>query len=318
MKNKHWARQPERASKWGIAFLIGVMKLTGPGFVKILVAPVALYYYLTSPGTRKVCKQYLDRVVQEGRAKGIPVNLPGGSGNWLTYLQILSFSRSMVDRIYSWSAGADTVKFKIEGEALLDQVLSDQRQGALFLVSHLGNFDLAIARSGITPDKRFNIVLGTSGSSTYNRFRDKIFDSGQIRFIEPEAIDPVETISLVQKVSAGEVVVIAADRTISTATKNSTTVDFLGSQTKFPAGPYIMAHLLEVPVYCLFAIRTSDGLLIRFELFDQRVTLPRNDRQLAISRYAQRFAARLEQQCFDYPLQWYNFYDFWAYEDTAV
>ena len=315
----HWTEQRERASNWGIAFLIGVMKLTGPRFVKLLIAPVAVYYFLSSPNVRRVSNDYLTRLLLESKIKGIPVDLPGGCLSWLTFRHILSFSRSMVDRVHAWSAGGGAIRYQIEGKELVDDVLYSKvpHHGAIILVSHLGNFDLAIARNDTIPQRKFNIVLDTSHTKTYNQFRDKIFESGHIQFIDPEEITPLKTISLVEQAANGEVIFIAADRTANANDKNSVLVDFLGSQAAFPSGPYIMANLLEVPVYCLFSLKQHNNCLIRFEMFEQKVVIPRKHRQLAIRQYAQNFASRLERECFNFPFQWYNFYDFWAVDPGA-
>ncbi len=318
MNVKHHDYQQERASKWGISFLINVMKLTGPGFVKLLVVPVAFYYFLFSPNARKFSGEYLLRMRGDVKLKGVSIDLLEKSLLWLTFRHILSFSHSIVDRVHAWSTGSGTTHYQVEGQELLDDVLNNKHRGALFLISHLGNFDLAIARSEIAPDSRFNIILDTAQARKYNKFRDKIFQSKQVRFIIPEALTPLKIISLTRQVINGEVIVIAADRAINPNNKNSVQVDFLGGQATFPSGPYIMAHLLEVPVYCLFAVKKRDCCLIRFEVFEPKVIIPRKQRQLAIKQYAQKFATRLEQECLASPLQWYNFYDFWACPEPQV
>ncbi len=301
----------QRARKIGMAFLLRVMKFTGPKFIKILLVPVALYYFLSSPSARRFSMGYWRRL-RRFAAASMSANAPRGPLGWLAFRHILAFSRSMVDRMYAWSAGTGDVHYQVEGLEALHRVLLDKRCGAVFLVSHLGNFDLSIARSEKTPDKRFTIVLDSSGSRTYNQFRDKIFESAQIRFLAPHALTPIEVTLLTERVADGEVVIIAADRITHATPKNSASVNFLGEQALFPAGPYILAHLLKVPVYSLFALQKGNTCIIKFDRFAQQVALPRQERQAAIKRYAQQFATRLERECLQYPFQWYNFFDFWA------
>lgn len=251
--------------------------------------------------------------------QGVTVNLPTGKpGRWLTFRHILTFAQSMVDRVHVWSAGHAAFRYRIEGLALIDRALSNTQHGALFLVSHLGNFDLAMALSESNPKKCFNVVLDTQYTSLYNRFRTKIFHSKQVRFIAPQAITPIVAMDLAARVANGEIVIIAADRIIDANHKNSVIVDFLSAPAVLPSGPYIMAHLLEVPVYYIFAAQQGNGYLIRIELFAQRVFIPRQQRQTTIAQYAQKFATRLERECYDFPLQWYNFYDFWAIPEARL
>lgn len=311
------AEQSERGSNWGIAFLINVLKWIGPRFVKLLVVPVALYYFLSSPNLRKVSADYLTRLKLK-REAGVMVNLPGGSLPWLTFRHILSFSKSMVDRVYVWLAGGKAIRYQIEGQELVDSVLRNKFHGALFLVSHLGNFDLAIALSEVALGNQFNIVMDTGRTRIYNQFRDKFFKSEQVRFLEPKDLTPTEVMRLVQRVANGEIVIMAADRVIHANDKNSVRVNFLGSQAAFPSTPYIMANLLEVPVYCLFSLQKHNRCLICFELFAQKIIVPRVRRQRAIHSYAQKFATRLERECVKFPLQWYNFYNFWATPESPT
>ncbi len=313
----HWSSQSERASNWGIAFLISLMKFTGPGFIKLVVIPVSLYYFLTSPDTRKVSREYIKRLEKMREDNGKSVNLPGGFLSWTVFRHMLNFSQSMVDRIYSWNSKEKAVKYEVEGREIMDSVLNVDSQGAIIFVSHLGNFDLAIARTNLTPNKRFNIIMDTSHTRTYNNYRDKIFDSSQVRFIEPSEITPLVTMDLVNRTANGEVVFIAADRTVSSDSKNTVLAEFLGDLAAFPIGPYIMAHLLEVPAYIMFSVQRSNLCLIRFEAFEDRISISRQDRDQAIRRYAQKFACRLELACFEFPLQWYNFYDFWVLPEAT-
>lgn len=311
MKINHWTEQKERASKKGIAFLIFVMNIAGPGFVKILVIPVALYYFLSSGPVRKASRDYLERLQQTQRAKNTRSALPKGCITWLQFRHVLSFCQSMVERVHSWNSLSATPECVTDAQELLDTVLNSGREGALIFVSHLGNFDLAIACTKTSSNKLFNIVMNTGHTCIYNHYREKMFDADKIRFIEPASITPMTMMKLVNRVSTGEIVIIAADRTVSADNKNDIFVNFLGGRAAFPPGPYILACLLGVPTYILFALKQQNGFRVHFEVFDKKIMLPRNERSLAIHSYAQRFASRLELQCIRYPLQWYNFYDFW-------
>ena len=308
---KHWTQRKEIKNKTGINVLLGVMRVFGPRVVKIVVIPVALYYFLVSKETRQVSRGYSRRI--ETRTAGAQ-----SASAFQVYRHILSFSQSMVDRMYAWRCGLQESSFLSHDFELLNHALSAQSGGAIILVSHLGNFDLAISRSHMTPDKTFNVVMNTKHSQTYNQFREKIFKDEQIRFIDPDDITPLAMVDLSDRIGRGEILVIAADRASSVNNKSTVAVDFLGEDAHFPIGPYVLAHLLDVPVYTLYAIVTRGKVLIDFKLFAQSIKLSRVDRGKALSFYAQNYANNLQQHCLKYPLQWYNFFDFWAkYEDLS-
>jgi predicted LPLAT superfamily acyltransferase len=97
-----------------------------------------------------------------------------------------------------------------------------------------------------------------------------------------------------------------------TAEERVSRVPFLGHDAPFPQGPYVLAHLLECPVYLMFCLRHRRSYSLYFEKFADRIILPRRDKSLAIAQWAASYARRLESFCLIDPLQWYNFFDFWS------
>jgi predicted LPLAT superfamily acyltransferase len=88
-------------------------------------------------------------------------------------------------------------------------------------------------------------------------------------------------------------------------------VEFLGEPAPFAHGPFILASLLECPVYLFFCLREGNGYRIYCEPFAERIVLPRGERVPRLREYLQQYARRLEAYCMKAPYQWFNFYDFW-------
>jgi predicted LPLAT superfamily acyltransferase len=88
-------------------------------------------------------------------------------------------------------------------------------------------------------------------------------------------------------------------------------VPFLGYDAPFPQGPYLLAHLLECPVYLMFCLHRKGGYSLYFEKFADRIKLPSRGKSEAIAQWVAGYARRLESFCLTDPLQWYNFFDFW-------
>jgi predicted LPLAT superfamily acyltransferase len=107
-------------------------------------------------------------------------------------------------------------------------------------------------------------------------------------------------------------VVIAGDRTPVGGHGRVSRVPFFGRPAPLPQGPWVLAALLGCPVRLLFCLRTTAGWEVAIEDFAERVVLPRGDRQAMVEGYATRYAGRLEAWARRDPLQWYNFFDFWA------
>jgi predicted LPLAT superfamily acyltransferase len=125
-------------------------------------------------------------------------------------------------------------------------------------------------------------------------------------------IGPATIIDLQQRVDRGEWVVIAGDRTPVTGENHVSFVPFLRREAAFSHGPWILGSLLQCPVHLLFCVRTGDGWRLSLEPFADRIRLDRKNRRDALRGHAAAYAARLETYARAFPLQWYNFFDFWA------
>ena len=69
----------------------------------------------------------------------------------------------------------------------------------------------------------------------------------------------VDTVlELQSRLAEGELIVIAGDRTASTTRDKTERVSFLGAEAKFPQGAFILASLMESPVYFMFGVRERD------------------------------------------------------------
>jgi predicted LPLAT superfamily acyltransferase len=123
---------------------------------------------------------------------------------------------------------------------------------------------------------------------------------------------------LKDKIDQGELIVIVGDRTPPAENGRVVYADFLGQRAPFAQGPFILAHLLDCPVYLFFCLKEDNGYTIHLEAFADKITLPRRGREAAITEQAQRYAQRLETYCQSAPLQWFNFYDFWRAEASAA
>jgi len=165
------------------------------------------------------------------------------------------------------------------------------------------------------PGIHINVLLFTRNAESINRTLQRVNPGAAMEIIQIGDVGPDTAIRLHEKVQRGEWIVIAADRTSPTAMHRVTRVNFLGSPALFPQGPFILAALLECPVYLLFALQqleTPDRHYdLYLELFTEQLLLPRRQRDALLVHTIGRYAARLEHYCRLAPLQWFNFFNFW-------
>jgi predicted LPLAT superfamily acyltransferase len=145
----------------------------------------------------------------------------------------------------------------------------------------------------------------------------KLNPDSALRVISANDIGPDTIITLQDRLAAGELVVIAGDRTSANSRDKYFLFPFLNRDAPFAYGPFFLASLLDVPTYFVFGIRRGDlSLGSQYDMHVLRSAVSfncsRRERTGRVEELARSFAEKLEYYCKRYPYQWYNFYDFWA------
>lgn len=315
-RSEHWARIGERGSLAGLRFL-GALDRLLPRWVSTLVLyPVTAYFFVTHPRARRASRRFL-------AAAGQPATL-GQS-----FRHFMSFSLNILDKVAAWH-DPERVEAGVElPEAarclFLDSVA--QGRGLLLLSSHLGNLELARAMATLIPGIKVNALVYAQNSQKLNAMLREQNEKYALRLIFVQEIGADTAVMLREKIAAGEVVVIVGDRvpvqaesgSAERASGSTVRAPFLGRPAPFAVGPYVLAHVLECPVLLFFCLRErlagGWGYRLYLEPFADRIRLPRQGRAEAAAGWAARYAGRLADYATRFPLQWYNFYDFWGDED---
>ena len=299
----HWASVTERGAYWGLSILALFYRVAGRYGCMVAVFPIALYFNLTNPEQRRASREFLRRAY---RAKGIDYN-PG----WLaTFKHSLGFARKTVDTFAAWLGGIDPATIVAADKRAPDS-LAESGQGILLIVSHVGNIEISRALLDDAQRARIKILVHTVHAENFARVLRRFRPDAMAETIQVTEMNPGTMFVLKEAIERGDWVAIAGDRTPVRGDDRISHAPFLGRDAPFPQGPYILAHLLECPVYLMFCVRQNGVYRLYFEMFAERIKLPRRDRQAAIGEWATRYARRLETFCLIDPFQWYNFYDFW-------
>ena len=231
-------------------------------------------------------------------------------GPLASFRHLWQFSLSLLDKLAAWMGHVGQADVDLHGRRFID-ALEAKGQGALLLVSHLGNFEITRALSHRYHGMRLTVLLHTKHAANFNRFLQRYDQDSLIELLQVSEITPVTAMRLHRKAAAGELIAIAADRIPLGGAGQTATVSFLGAEAQLPVGPYLLGALLEAPLFCLFCIKEGGRHQIHFEPFAERVLAPRGRRQEVFAQLAQQYARRLERFCVKAPLQWFNFYRFW-------
>lgn len=304
---QHWSQQQERGAAWGLRLSLWCYRRLGAGALHALLYFIIGWFFLFAGSARRASREYLDRALQR------PATLAD------SYRHFLAFGHAIVDKLAAWNGQIrhGDVHFH-QRELLLAQKASGK--GCVILTSHLGNTDVCRALSTYVEGLQLNVLLFTQNARQINKVLQDVNPGSGMEIIEIGNIGPDTAMRLHEKVQRGEFVVIAADRTSPTTMHRVSSASFLGSPALFPQGPFILASLLECPVYLLFALYNGRHYELFVEPFAAQLQFPRRQRNALLGETIQRYAARLEHYCRLAPLQWFNFFDFWqgAREHTAI
>jgi len=298
----HWAGLGERGALWGLRIVAAAYRLLGRRVCAWAIAPVVLYFYLSGPEQRRASRHYLDR------ALGRPSRFGDG------WRHFNDFAGRALDAFAAWSGAIPPTAMEVATPETLAAASAAQR-GALLVVSHHGNADLSLALMDPTLRARLSVLVHTRHAENYNRLLARHRGGLAARTLQVAEIGPETAILLRERIEQGDWVAMAGDRVPVLSRGRVCRVPFLGAPADFSQGPWLLAALLDCPVYLLFCRRLTDGRWsLRLEPFAERISLPRGRRQEALTEQAGRYAARLEVECRAAPTQWYNFFNFWAEE----
>jgi predicted LPLAT superfamily acyltransferase len=303
---EHWANHAERGGVLGMRTLLAIYKLFGRGAFTLLLYPVVAYFWLTGGKARRASREYLGAVRRRARELG---QLEPRARS---FEHILEFGHAVLDKSAIWAGKLPPSSVEFADPEL---VATLQSQGCLFIGSHLGNLEVLRA-FGDSRNFKVNALVSTRHSPKFNRVLETVNRQALAGMIEIDSLGPESVMKLQDRIAACEHIAIVGDRVSVRHIERSIYAPFLGKLAPFPEGPFILASLLECPVYLLFCLKMGGKYRVFVEPFADRLVLPRAERRAALEHVIRRYAERLEEYCLFAPTQWFNFFDFWEQADA--
>ena len=303
-RGQHWAQINEFSFVAGMRLLFWLCRIVGRWPVRLVLYPVLLWYFLSKPAARAASSDYLRRVAEHSAELNVDV------GKLTVFRHFAAFAESILDKMLLWSGLFDTDSVKHQGQTLIAAEIVKKR-GGLLICCHLGNLDLCRVLSKQMAGFKMTVLLHTKHAQRFNRLLAQLNPDSQLNITQVTELSAATAVLLSEKIAQGEFVAIAGDRIPVTPKPRIAMADFLGAPAPFPVGPYILASLLQCPVYLIFTLRRGPTSEIHFELFRESIRLPRAERDRVLADLVADYAIRLQHYCRRAPLQWFNFYQFW-------
>ena len=292
-----WDQQRERSNPIMLRLILWIARRLGRHIARALLFPIVAYFLLTGGGSKKSSRDFLRRVLDhEPRFADFARHFH-------------AFASVMLDRMLILSGNKMKLDFRMTQPP---EVATAMRSGTgcLLLLAHFGSFEVLRARAANESDLRLRILMDMALNpmfSTLIRQLDPVFAKS---VIDASQRGPALALALKEALAEGALVGTMADRVRDD--ERAVSVEFLGDTARLPAGPWILANVLHVPVILAFSIyRGGNRYDVQFEMMADKVDLPRSTREQALQEYAQRYADRLAHHARLAPYNWFNFYDYW-------
>ncbi len=284
----------------GYLFFVFLFKWVGRWPANVVLVFVAAWFVLFAKASRRASMQFLDRAIK-------PVS---GLAAWArTWRHMFAFANTLVDRI---ELGVDGPKrfTRVAEEGLGEMVYSTVKEkGAILLTAHLGSWELASGMLSQRLKAPFDIVaydgeephVRAAIERSSEKFKPNVLLVGK---------GELAALDILRALRAGHMVALQGDRTVDERTVE---VDFLGHRAHFPVGPFVIAALSAAPMVPAFNIRIA-AYKYEFFAFPPRTYVfdRTKDKNAQLVEWVQDYVRKLEQIIAKHPLQWFNFYDFWA------
>ncbi|MCJ8170371.1 LpxL/LpxP family acyltransferase [Atopomonas sediminilitoris] len=301
-----WAQEKERGALILMRLLAWCAKHLGRAVISPVLHLIVLYFFIFGRQARQSSRQYQARLATFAQRPDWAPTLR------TQFRHFMQFADALLDKLDAWQGKLTRAQLSFNDPELIPR-LHASGQGVLLIGSHLGNLEVCRAMAELTDRVPLNVLVHTKHAAQFNQL---LSDSGarHLNLIQVTEVGPDTMMMLSERLARGEWVVIVGDR-IPVHGGRTVNVDFLKHPAPFPQGPYLLAGLLQCPVYLLFCLKQPRGFAVHLEAFSERIQWKRSTREAVIAEHAQRYAQRLEHYCLQAPLQWFNFYPFWSSHD---
>ncbi len=222
--------------------------------------------------------------------------------SWSVYANHCMFARIVIDK-FAMYAGR---KFDVEVEGFGDfNRLAEREEGFLMMSSHIGNYEIA-GYSLVSDRKSINAVVYASEKQSVMENRSSMFSRTNVRMISLRQ-DMSHLFEINSALSNGDIVSFPTDRFMGDA--RYVEREFLGRTARFPQGPFSVAAMRGIDVLAVNVMKESAR---RYRIFVTPLEYDRDaSRSEQIRQLSGAYVGELEKRVKAYPLQWFNFYDFW-------
>lgn len=275
----------------GYKIFVFLIQKAGVKAAYVLLYFVASYYFLFLKKSNKAISYYFKERLGYSWFKS----------KKMVFKSYYTFGQTIIDKI-SISAGMrNKFTYEFDGIETLKNLLAEKKGGVL-ISAHIGNFEIAEHFLGdIDIDFQINLVTTDLEHSAIKNYLESVTQKPTVKFIIIRE-DLSHIFEINAALSKNELVCFTGDRYFE-GTK-SLSEKILGEEANFPAGPFLIASRLKVPVVFVYVMKEPN---LHYHLYAREAIVKHRDEKGLLKAYIESVESMLAK----YPLQWFNYFDFW-------
>ena len=219
----------------------------------------------------------------------------------MVFKSYYTFGQTIIDKVSISSGMKNKFTFEFDGVAILKRLL-DEKKGGILISAHIGNFEIAEHFFGeIDLDFQINLVTTDLEHSAIKNYLERLRQKSPIKFIIIKD-DLSHIFEINGALTKNELVCFTGDRYFEGV--KSLSENLLGKEANFPAGPFLIASRLKVPVVFVYVMKEAN---LHYHLYTRESAVKHRDEKALLKAYTE----SVESMVRKYPLQWFNYFDFW-------
>ncbi len=290
-----WEGQ-SRGNVLGYRIFVFCLKHFGMGAAYFLLRFVALYFVFFSPKGTKAVHRFYRRLGHSSLKAYFKV-----------YQNYYVFGQTILDKVAIASGLRNRFTYEFDGIQHLRDLLA-QQQGGVLISAHIGNFEIADHFFQEIDEKaQINLVTTDRERRDIKEYLETVTSQSELKFIIIKD-DGSHIFDIHAALKNNEIVCFTGDRYF----EGIKTIEgsFLGKNARFPAGPFLLATRLKVPVIFVYVMKETNK---HYHLYARTTTVKHRDAQDLLRRYIDNMEGMIKK----YPLQWFNYFDFWNEEKAT-
>jgi predicted LPLAT superfamily acyltransferase len=294
-KNSNWKTQSERGNMFVLRLITWIALHLGRRIARLVLVPVVVYFFISSPIARQASAKFLSRI-------------PNQANGWKAVFQHLYvFATVTLDRVYFLNGRLDLFQIQIKDDNNTALGTAASGTGLFLMGAHFGSFESVRSIARDYPSLKMVLLMYEENARNIKQLLSAINPKVQQDIIslgQPRAMLQVK-----EQINEGALIGVLADRSLDAI--GNTRVNFLGSETNFPNGPFRLAAMLGHPVYFMSGVfEGSNRYSVHLEPIAD-FSMPVENKEEAVNQAILRYVELLEKHCKNSPYNWFNFFDFW-------